>query len=142
MFWRVYGVSDPPQEVTPLIHCHGELQNYSKEQMHKDVNKSATLFSTSQAGMPVISLTTEAKPTDSSNNTDAVKEMARKPISISITVDDAAAKERRQIDEMEFYLLCIDLRTLPALAQFLSCCGGVFFFYLMYGYCQVSDCYN
>jgi hypothetical protein len=107
--------------------------------MQKDVNTSAATFETCQAGMPVIALS-PVKPSDKSDNTDGIAEMARKPISISISVDDATAKERRQVDEMEFYLLCIDLRSLPAYAQFLTCCGGVFVFYLMYGYCQVDDC--
>jgi len=77
---------------------------------------------------------------DSDNNHSSSDGMSRKPMSITIDIDDAAAKERRQIEELDFRFLCIDLRTLPGYLQFLTCCGGVFFFYLIYGYCQVSIC--
>ena len=85
--------------------------------------------------MPIISLlpqTNEIKDTERSG-----EEMSRKSMSISISISDVAAKEKRQIDDMDFYILWLDLRSLPSYAQFLVCCGGVFFFYLLYGYFQV-----
>ena len=36
-------------------------------------------------------------------------------------------------------VLCFNLRTMPRPAQFIICCSGVFFFYLVYGYFQVSS---
>jgi len=94
------------------------------------------------AVMPVANLSSS---TDTSQDSDTNKDnstngMSRKPMSITIDIDDAAVKERRQIEELDFRFLCIDLRTLPGYVQFLTCCGGVFFFYLIYGYCQVSIC--
>jgi len=91
------------------------------------------------AVMPVVSLTSSADTSQDSDNKDsATNGMSRKPVSITIDIDDAAAKERRQIEELEFRFLCVDLRILPGYLQFLTCCGGVFFFYLIYAYCQVS----
>jgi len=93
------------------------------------------------AAMPVLSLSSSTDTSQDSDNKDSsIDSMSRKPMSITIDIDDAAAKERRQIEELDFRFLCIDLRTLPGYLQFLTCCGGVFFFYLIYGYCQVSIC--
>lgn len=39
----------------------------------------------------------------------------------------------------ELVVLGIALDSLPKSAQFLVCCGGVFVFYLIYGYVQVSN---
>lgn len=36
-------------------------------------------------------------------------------------------------------ILCFDLTSLPRGAQFLLCCGSVFFFYVIYGYFMVSQ---
>ena len=88
-----------------------------------------------QAGMSLIPKKPEAENTETESTSSV--EMPRKTMSISIEIEDAAAKERRQLDEMEFKLLCFDLRVLPPYLQFLSCCGGVFFFFLLYGYFQV-----
>lgn len=89
------------------------------------------------AAMPVISLSSSTDTSQDSDNKDSSSEsMSRKPMSITIDIDDAAAKERRQIEELDFRFLCIDLRTLPGYLQFLTCCGGVFFFFVVYGYCQ------
>jgi len=84
------------------------------------------------------SSTDTSQDSDIKDTSSSANEMSRKAMSITIDIDDAAAKERRQIDELDFRFLCVDLRTLPAYLQFLTCCGGVFFFYLVYGYCQVS----
>ena len=96
------------------------------------------------AALAVMQVATSPMSTDTSqdsdNNHSSTDGMSRKPMSITIDIDDAAAKERRQIEELDFRFMCIDLRTLPGYLQFLTCCGGVFFFYLIYGYCQVSIC--
>ena len=93
------------------------------------------------AAMPLVSLSSSTDTSQDSDNKDSSTDsMSRKPMSITIDIDDAAAKERRQIEELDFQFLCIDLRTFPGYLQFLTCCGGVFFFYLIYGYCQVSIC--
>lgn len=39
----------------------------------------------------------------------------------------------------ELVVLGIALDSLPKTAQFFVCCGGVFLFYLIYGYVQVRD---
>ena len=39
----------------------------------------------------------------------------------------------------ELMVLCINLKALPRTLQFCVCAGGVFFFYLIYGYFQVSN---
>lgn len=90
-----------------------------------------------QSGMPVDSVIPQL--TESCEKSDSIGEMSLKSMSISIDGDNAAIKERRQSDEMEFHMLCVDLRTLPSYAQFLTCCGGVFLFFLLYGYCQVCE---
>jgi hypothetical protein len=108
-------------------------------QITDDAVTSTTLaFNTDVAGMPLISVKSESDHSDDSKSTDGTEDMARKSMSISIEVEDATAKERRQINDMDFKLLCVDLRTLPGYAQFLTCCGGVFVFFLLYGYCQVG----
>jgi len=91
------------------------------------------------AAMPVASPSSSTDTSQDSDNKDSsTNSMSRKPMSITIDIDDAAAKERRQIEELEYRFLWLDLRTFPGYVQFLTCCGGVFFFYLIYGYCQVS----
>ena len=105
--------------------------------LSRNVINKGDICKVHNCGMPVISVTSDNRTTDSSQDTEEVVEMTRKSMSISLDIDDAAAKERRQVDEMEFYLLWVDLRTFPGYAQFLTCCGGVFVFYLLYGYCQV-----
>ena len=63
--------------------------------------------------------------------TDSSDMATKKPMSISI---DIGSKENKH--DLEFTILCINLRTLPGFVQFLACCAGVFFFYLIYGYLQ------
>ena len=107
----------------------------SSEQSDCDYEQSAA----AAAVMPVVLLSSSTDTSQDSDNKDSsTNSMSRKPMSITIDIDDAAAKERRQIEELDFHFLCIDLRTLPGYLQFLTCCGGVFFFFLIYGYCQVS----
>lgn len=89
------------------------------------------------AAMPIVSLSPSSDTSQDSDNNHSSTTMSRKPMSITIDIHDAAAKERRQIEELDFRFLCIDFRTLPGYMQFLTCCGGVFFFYVIYGYCQV-----
>lgn len=110
------------------------------EQTSCDQSSCDYVQSAAVAAMPVVSLSSSTDTSQDSDNKDSsTNGMSRKPISITIDVDDAAAKERRQIEELDFRFLCIDLRTFPGYVQFLTCCGGVFFFYLIYGYCQVSS---
>ncbi|ELU03367.1 hypothetical protein CAPTEDRAFT_169370 [Capitella teleta] len=47
-----------------------------------------------------------------------------------------AEEEKRDEAKLELRILCFDLSALPAWGQFLVCCFGVFFFYLIYGYFQ------
>jgi len=122
-------------------NCNSKLPSHLWMQTQDNAVIGASLAcNIHAAGMPVISFKTESDQSDDSKSTDGVEDMTRKAMSISIDIEDAAAKERRQIDDMEFKLLCVDLRTLPGYAQFLMCCGGVFVFFLMYGYCQVGFC--
>lgn len=113
----------------------------NKPDEHTSIQQSSCDYSLSAAvaAMPIDTVSPSTDTSQDSDNKDSsTSGMSRKPISITIDIDDAAAKERRQIEELDFRFLCIDLRTLPAYLQFLTCCGGVFFFYLIYGYCQVS----
>jgi len=109
------------------------------EQISFDHSSSNYEQGAALAVMPVVSLSSSTDNSQDSDNKDSSSYgMSRKPMSITIDIDDAAAKERRQIEELDFRFLCIDLRTLPGYLQFLTCCAGVFFFYIIYGYCQVS----
>lgn len=63
-------------------------------------------------------------------------DMAKKPILITIESNSKGLESSKRNEDLEFKILCIDLRTLPGYVQFLLCCGAVFVFYLAYGYCQ------
>lgn len=52
--------------------------------------------------------------------------------------DEMQRKTKGEEEPLELRILFFDLSKLPPWAQFLICCGGVFFFYLIYGYFQVS----
>ena len=50
----------------------------------------------------------------------------------------AVTKDQTQ-PRTDLKILCFNLEHLSPLTQFLFCCTGVFFFFLIYGYCQVSS---
>lgn len=62
--------------------------------------------------------------------------MSKKPVSISIDMESKQMGVGRRQDELEFKILCLDLRVFPGYVQFLLCCAAVFVFYVAYGYCQ------
>ena len=119
------------------------LVKESEEQIDCEHSSSDYASAAATAVMPVASLSSSTDTSQDSDTKDSSSnDMSRKkPMSITIDIDDAAAKERRQIEELDFRFLCIDMRTLPGYLQFLTCCAGVFFFYLIYGYCQVTCVY-
>lgn len=53
-----------------------------------------------------------------------------------ITVQNGGKKEESE-DRKELVVLGFALDSFPKAAQFFICCGGVFLFYLIYGYVQV-----
>jgi len=118
---------------------HDALQTVADMSYDSLIDKAVQQRSCDNAVMPVVTLSTSTDTSQDSDNKDSSTDgMSRKPMSITIDIDDAAVKERRQIEELDFRFMCYDLRTLPSYLQFLTCCGGVFFFYVIYGYCQVS----
>lgn len=61
-----------------------------------------------------------------------------KPNQIEISIQSQRDKEEATCNR-ELVILGFSLDSLPRSAQFLICCGGVFLFYLIYGYVQVSN---
>ena len=53
-----------------------------------------------------------------------------------ITISNGGKKEDSEAHK-ELVVLGVALDSLPKAAQFFICCGGVFLFYLIYGYVQV-----
>jgi len=53
-----------------------------------------------------------------------------------VTISNGGKKEDSACHK-ELVVLGISLDALPKTAQFFICCGGVFLFYLIYGYVQV-----
>ena len=53
-----------------------------------------------------------------------------------ITIENGGKTEDSK-DRKELVVLGFALDSLPKAAQFFICCGGVFLFYLIYGYVQV-----
>lgn len=53
-----------------------------------------------------------------------------------VTISNGDKKEDSACHK-ELVVLGISLDSLPKTAQFFICCGGVFLFYLIYGYVQV-----
>ena len=70
------------------------------------------------------------------NKRDVVKFNSSKTESKSVKINISMTEDETKKQELK--ILCFDLSLLPTLAQFLLCCGGVFFFFLIYGYCQVK----
>ena len=54
-----------------------------------------------------------------------------------ITIQNGGKNEGSAEDRKELVVLGFALDSLPKAAQFFICCGGVFLFYLIYGYVQV-----
>lgn len=59
-----------------------------------------------------------------------------KPNHTAITIQNGANKQDSE-ERKELVVLGVSLDSLPRAAQFFVCCGGVFLFYLIYGYVQV-----
>ena len=59
------------------------------------------------------------------------------PNHTTITIQNGENKEDSG-EHKELVILGIALDSLPKAAQFFICSGGVFFFYLIYGYVQVN----
>ena len=64
-----------------------------------------------------------------------------KPNHTTITIKNGGNKEDSD-NHKELVILGIALDSLPKTAQFFICCGGVFVFYLIYGYVQVKGRYK
>ena len=58
-----------------------------------------------------------------------------------ITISNGGKKED-SAGHKELVVLGFALDSLPRAAQFFICCGGVFLFYLIYGYVQVRTRYS
>ena len=55
-----------------------------------------------------------------------------------ISIQNGGNKEDSEDHKAELVVLGFALDSLPKTAQFFICCGGVFLFFLIYGYVQVS----
>ena len=61
-----------------------------------------------------------------------------RPEHTTIAIQNAGSKEDSE-SRKHLVVLGISLDSLPRATQFLVCCGGVFLFYLIYGYVQVRN---
>lgn len=82
-------------------------------------------------------LNSEFRSTKMRNNSSSDLQR-NKPNQIEISVQSQRDKEDATC-KRELLVLGFSLDSLPRSAQFLICCGGVFLFYLIYGYVQVSN---
>lgn len=56
----------------------------------------------------------------------------------TITIQNGGGNKEDSGEHKELVILGVALDSLPKAAQFFICSGGVFFFYLIYGYVQVN----
>ena len=61
-----------------------------------------------------------------------------KPNHTTITIQNGGNNKEDSENRKELVVLGIALDSLPKAVQFFICCGGVFLFYLIYGYVQVK----
>ena len=61
-----------------------------------------------------------------------------RPEHTTIAIQNGGSKEDSE-SRKHLVVLGISLDSLPRATQFLVCCGGVFLFYLIYGYVQVRN---
>ena len=64
-----------------------------------------------------------------------------RPDHTTIAIQNEGSKEDSE-SRKHLVVLGISLDSLPRATQFLVCCGGVFLFYLIYGYVQVRNRYK
>lgn len=64
-----------------------------------------------------------------------------RPDHTTIAIQNGGSKEDSE-SRKQLVVLGISLDSLPRATQFLVCCGGVFLFYLIYGYVQVMNRYK
>ena len=64
-----------------------------------------------------------------------------RPEHTTIAIQNGGSKEDSE-SRKHLVVLGISLDSLPRATQFLVCCGGVFLFYLIYGYVQVRNRYK
>lgn len=57
----------------------------------------------------------------------------------TITIQNGGGNKEDSGEHKELVILGVALDSLPKAAQFFICSGGVFFFYLIYGYVQVNN---
>lgn len=88
------------------------------------------------------SATSDIVKDSSSATPDSVNDMSKKPVSISIDPESKQMGVGKRQDELEFKILCLNLRVFPEYVRFLLCCAAVFIFYVAYGYCQVSEVFE
>lgn len=71
------------------------------------------------------------------NNSNLKKFMAEPQLDYTVVTISNGDKKEDSACQTELVVLGISLDSLPKTAQFFICCGGVFLFYLIYGYVQV-----
>lgn len=74
------------------------------------------------------------------NNSNLKKFMAeseRAKLGYTVVTISNGGKKEDSAGYKELVVLGLSLDSLPQTAQFFICCGGVFLFYLIYGYVQV-----
>ncbi|XP_068677877.1 adenosine 3'-phospho 5'-phosphosulfate transporter 2-like [Montipora foliosa] len=77
----------------------------------------------------------EIRPTKMRNNSSS--DLQRSKLNhTTITIQSEKDKEENAGSQKELVVLGISLDSLPRAGQFSICCGGVFLFYLIYGYVQ------
>ena len=70
---------------------------------------------------------------------DVVKFNGSRSESKSVHININALEDEPKKHELK--IMCFDLSYLSTIVQFGLCCAGVFFFFLIYGYCQVRLLY-
>jgi len=72
-------------------------------------------------------------------NISKIREMSRNNLELKIPIENTNIDKNVDINS-EVKILFYDIRHLSPLSQLLTCSCGVFIFYLMYGYMQVTIC--
>lgn len=72
-------------------------------------------------------------------NISKIREMSRNNLDLKIPIENTNIDKNEDINS-EVKILFYDIRHLSPLSQLLVCSCGVFIFYLMYGYMQVTIC--
>lgn len=72
-------------------------------------------------------------------NIGKIREMSRNNLDLKIPIENTNFDKNEDINS-EVKILFYDIRHLSPLSRLLVCSCGVFIFYLMYGYMQVTIC--